>query len=106
MSSVAGSSAGFDTFRTASPAPSAPVSRNVWSRSLPRLRAPDAANPYVAAAIAQASSGVYAGGWACSTASMSAVSAAPMAVKVVARARGTYDGRRDGAGDLPPRRRR
>ena len=39
MSSVAGSSAAFESFRTASGASAPSSSRNVWSRSLPRSRA-------------------------------------------------------------------
>jgi hypothetical protein len=54
MSSMAGSSAGLETFSTATPEPRCPVSRKAWSRSLPRLRALTASIPKDARPISQA----------------------------------------------------
>ncbi len=88
MSSVAGSSAGFETLSTARPAPASSRSRNVWSRSLPRLRAAADRMPKVAAPISTAWSVVNAGGWDSRTASIdSSVGSAGMAHNVPAAGR-------------------
>src|SRR4051794_32667548 len=86
MSKVAGSSAGFEILTMARPSPARSSNRNVWSRSLPRLRALAASRPWVTRAIAQASVVEYVGGGACRTGSMLAVGTVDMAVKGPGRA--------------------
>ena len=70
MSSVAGSSAAFDTFMMASGVSSGPSSRNVWSRSLPRSRATAASTSKVCRAMSTAAPASNAGRAAARTGSM------------------------------------